>query len=205
MEMKVETYDMLETIENQACGIDDQSKELIKELNLEGQESLLNDSGERQPYQILSEQQGFICNTLFPVFTRLDRYSIGPIPYRVLKEAKVAKDHFKYLYVLHEAPLVIKDPVLIGSKSELYDWNKARNRYEGCSLIARWGEALESWEDMYGKAVKVFFKEQSEALTAIRYDIEKAIEMMKSNIMPTNKSFNIYNLKKTLPFASDDV
>lgn len=198
--MIVETYDMLETMENQIAEIDDESNLLIDELNLSGQKGLRNVSGERRPYNLLTEQQLFVCGNLFPECSTISSYSAGPIPYRVLKEIKTAIEHFKFLYIIYETPAIVKDPVLIGSNSEVYGWNKGADKYRGCSLIARWGEALAPWEELFKQAKDSLTKRTHEMLVSMKTEIERAIKLSGEGIAPTNSQFNMASIQQLMPY-----
>jgi hypothetical protein len=159
MAVMVETYDMLELDINLEVESDPEAVAIIEEMGLTGQQDLVNDTGGRQPYNRLTADQLIICATLFPSRARLSDYKEGPIPYRVLKEAQVAKKHFKFLYVFYDTPAEIKDPVLVGAHSEIYSWSDNPTRdYAEAHLIARWGDALESWGDLMAKATKRRFE-----------------------------------------------
>lgn len=201
-EMKVEIYDMLESTELAVMDIDDDSKTLIEELGLVGQKTLLSpQTGNIRPYNLLTKDQQFICMQLFPICSELKNYSDGPIPYRVLKEAAAAKEHFKYLYVLHEAPMQVKDPVLVGANDSMWGKPSAYDMQK-LSLVARWGTALESWETLHEMAVAKFIKKAQNDFAALENTVKSALAMLKQGIVPTNTDYNIDTITGAMPFKS---
>ena len=156
MSVLVEIYDVRELDINLEYEPNGESLDIISEMNLTGQLQLVNKEGDRTPYAQLTEDQLTVAVHLFPKFSLLQDYKHGPIPYRVLKEAKFAREHFEYLYILHDTPAEVKDPILVGSHSQFYTWREsARPDYQSSFLIARWGDALEDWSVLLKKALRV--------------------------------------------------
>ncbi len=204
--MQVEIFDMLELDENLNYEPDAESVALIEELGLSGQKEMVNDEGKREPYQKLTADQAMIFSTLFPSFCKIDEYSEGPIPYRVLKEAKQAREHFKYLYVLYDTPAEIKDPVLVGCNQEmyLYSHNNIEGVYSKSSLIARWGDALESFDVLKERALAIREKvsiHKFEEMMAYFEGIKKGI---KDGNIKTNFHLNLKKIvEEVLPGKTD--
>lgn len=197
--MQVETYDMLEKVDLEMNQVDDESKQLIEALNLEGQKSLVNkETGNIRPYNLLTKEQQYVCKHLFPEATDLNKYDIGPIPYRVLKEAVVAKEHFTNLYILHEAPMIIRDPVLVGVNCSIY--KLSNYDLERMSLIARWGEALEPWDDMLKRAKSKAIEAAKIELRKIQIKIAQGLEYLANDIAPDNKNYNHEAILQHLPY-----
>jgi hypothetical protein len=202
--MDIEIYDMLEKTEMDVAGIDDDSKHLIEALNLDGQRELLNpDKTTIRPYNNITKDQQFICSVLFPECTSLNKYNAGPIPYRILKEAAAAKEHCGYLYILHESSIQVKDPVLVGSSDEIYG-NKISHDYQWrkISLIARWGTALDSWETLYEKAVKLFNMTSLNSFRSLKEQVEIAISLLEQGVRPTNSQFDFEAISKAMPYSA---
>jgi hypothetical protein len=202
--MDVEIYDMLEKTELGLAEIDDDSKHLIEALDLDGQKQLLNpEKTSIRPYNLITREQQFVCSVLFPECTAIKEYNTGPIPYRILKEAAAAKEHCGYLYILHEAPSYVHDPVLVGSSDSFYG-NRITHDFQWrkISLIARWGTALESWETLYEKAVKTFNATSLNSFKALRAQVEIAISMLEQGVKPTNPAFNFEAISKAMPYSA---
>jgi len=151
--MEVELYDVLEMGVDLEKEPDLESIALITELDLKGQLTQVNDNNERLPYQMITMEQNVIMSALFGSFQKISDYDKGPIPYRVLKEAKVAKEHFKHLYIVFDTPAEDKDPILLGVNDEFQTWKGKEEVYKNSFLIARWGEALEDWGVLMKKAL----------------------------------------------------
>lgn len=124
---------------------------LIEELGLKQQ---LSDSGKRQAYPSPTADQAFVLLTVFPTATKLEDYDAGVIPLRVLKEIRSYKaEHPNHqLFVRHSPPSEIRDPVLLAYSGEHHwMWNQASSGKD-YRMIARWGDGLESWENLGKKA-----------------------------------------------------
>jgi hypothetical protein len=201
MEMQVEIYDMLESTELELCEITDDSKHLIEVLQLDGQKGLITgDNKTVQPYNKLTKDQQFICSVLFPKCTDIKNYHEGPIPYRVLKEAAAAKEHFQFLYILHEAPIYIKDPVLVGSTDSIYGDITHAFQWRYLSLIARWGTALDSWENLLEKASQQFIKTQIQNFNCLKQHVDNSLQLLQQGIKPTNEAFSYDGIVNLLPY-----
>lgn len=169
--MKVETYEIEEINASDASKMaaDSEAIELIEKLDLAGQRSLINkESGSRIPYREMTALEGFVFGLLFPNQTKLKDYSHGIIPVRVLQIAAYARELnlFKKLAVWHPAPGVC-DPLLCGFKqSGDYEWNGT------WFLLARWGDALESFEQLTAKARDIWVSKTKNELTRYRRAID---------------------------------
>lgn len=146
--MNVETYEVEET--KNELGImaaDAEAQELIEKLGLSGQNSLLNqETCTRFPYRKMTKAERLVFALLFPERESLASYKDSIIPIRVLQVAAFVKD-FKGapchdLKVWH-CGSAKEDPLLVGHTSE----------YGGeFYLLARWGDALPSFDDLAEKA-----------------------------------------------------
>lgn len=167
--MQVETYEVL-SIDVDANGnvinetVSEEALALIETLGLEGQQELVarqpvgygHEEVERRiPYRQTTAEEKAIFATLFPVKTSLHRYKGDAIPLRVLQVAAHAKELEFELYVLHPATNVrVNDPVLVGERSVK---SSAENGFTGKEqyLLARWGDALESLDELRKKALPI--------------------------------------------------
>lgn len=168
--MQVETYEVEEINSSEAATMaaDAEAMELIEKLGLSGQKALSNpETCTRQPYRLLTTLETNTCSVLFPEHTRLENYAQGPIPLRVLQVAAHAKETglFKHLEVWHPANPYDKDPVLIGIATDPrphWDWNSVP------FLLARWGDALQSWDELAEKARKIWIVRMEAKLKALQ-------------------------------------
>lgn len=180
--MQVEIYDEREldpaTLQQEP---DHEALALIEELGLTRQ---TNDSGARIAYPVPTADQGFVMETLFAKATKLELYDAGCIPLRVLKEIRSYRaenpDHL--LVVRHCTPAEVKDPVLLAftetSEPKYRDYHALAEspQWPNFRLIARWGDALESWDKLMVKASELATAAYDEALVSImgRIDAERA-------------------------------
>lgn len=147
--MKVETYEV-EEISNElgVMAADAEAAELIEKLGLDGQRSLLHtETCTRFPYRKMSPVELKVFSSLFPVRQKLEEYRAGIVPIRVLQVAAFCKENAPDdmkggLHVWHTG-VAKEDPILVGHTSgyggEFY-------------LLARWGEALATMDEMMTKA-----------------------------------------------------
>ncbi len=180
--MQVEIYDEREldpeTLKQEP---DHEALELIEELGLTRQ---VNTSGSRLAYPIPSADQGFVMSALFPTATLLDVYDAGAIPLRVLKEIRSYRaenpDHL--LVVRHSPPAEVKDPVLL-AYTKRHDSNReyyARSEgWPDFRMVARWGDALESWNKLLIKAKEIATENFRQAVINMQAECDTALAKIK--------------------------
>lgn len=153
--MKVETYEIEETdSEAGVLAADSESYELIEKLNLVGQLSLTDTKTvTRFPYRKMTKQEGLVYGVLCPVKSKIEQYSDGLIPVRVLQVAAHACDlgFCDRLEIWHPESADIKDPVLVGIKSVKGMFGHDTERW----ILARWGEELEDISTLAILAAKI--------------------------------------------------
>jgi len=158
--MLVETYETPEVDEHGTPECEAEAVELIEQLGLEGQLSLIkpdeNGGVQRVPYPKMTKEQRTVLEAIFPKKTRLEDYKDQSIPLRVLQVAAHAKDLFEKLYVWHPENADEKDPYLIATNG--------RETY----ILARWGEELKPFNEMAEKAAAVLKGKRLEVLNKIK-------------------------------------
>lgn len=151
--MNVETFEVEEIqgeLGNMAA--DSEAAEIISKLGLNGQAGYLNqESCTRFPYRLMTPAEHTVYSLVFPVREKLEAYSAGIIPLRVLQVAawvreNPAQDMKAGIYVWHTG-VAKEDPVLVGHTA-----NYGGQFY----LLARWGDALPSWEELTAKAKRIW-------------------------------------------------
>lgn len=153
--MDVEIYDERETTV-EGPEVDAEALALIEELGLTAQ----IEEGERITYPTVTESQSMVLMALFPQLTRVDRYDAGAIPLRVLKEIRsfMAEHPGTPLYVCHQPPAQVSDPVLVAYSGHVYGENTEslfRFGDKPPRLVARWGDALKPWDELHREAMQV--------------------------------------------------
>lgn len=147
--VQIEIYDQRELTEDGEAQVDTEAIKLIEDLGLEGQQALVNPSMETVcRYNKLTREQAFTIRMLFSAHALVKDYNQGPIPVRVLKEIRFAKDHFKDLYILFAPPAEVIDPILVGFNGSYFAGSIGES-----SLIARWGDALKPWSELFNFAM----------------------------------------------------
>jgi len=153
--MLVETYECQETAA-EPIEASEEAKQLIEQLGLEGQQSLLmpsenNLTAKRTPYPQATTEQIFVFRVLCPQQYALKSYNRTPIPLRVLQIAAHATglEYFKEVVVWDATSAAEKDPVLVGVRQ-----NAQRTWQDDFYLLARWGEELESWPALLKRAIE---------------------------------------------------
>lgn len=144
--VQVETFEMQEAAEN----MDDcaEVRELIAKLDLSGQRGLMEGAKGLNPYRKITQEEQWVYKTLFAQETNVVDYASGPMPLRVMQVLSHAKDlDFFTKFVVWHPQDVKKDPILLGFvQDKKYTW---QGEY---FLLARWGEALESFDILRKKA-----------------------------------------------------
>lgn len=170
--MLVETYETPEVDEHGTPECEAEAVELIEQLGLEGQLSLVKPDGDgelkRLPYPKMTKEQRVVLRAIFPKETHIAKYKDQTIPLRVLQIASHAKDLFDDIYVWHPENADVKDPYLIakngGSLSgEFY-------------LLARWGEELKPWNELVEKAASILRGKRMALLNRMKSAIQADIE-----------------------------
>jgi hypothetical protein len=151
MNMQVETYEIEETnSESGMMAADAEAIELAESLGLKGQRQLSNpETLTRIPYPKLTAIQRLVFETLFPHKSPVEEYGEGIIPLRVLQVIAYCRQNnlYRRIEVWHPEPGK-RDPVLIGTQREhSYSWSNGED-----FLLARWGDALETFEALVEKA-----------------------------------------------------
>ncbi len=141
--MLIETYEVGEVDSNGSSEQEPEALRLIEELGLEGQKSLLCKTDEgtlRVPYEKMTREQLIVYTSIFPEHSRIERYSAGPIPVRILQVIAHGKELFERLEIWGPQ-VTMPDPILVGIlKNEHY-------------LLARWGNALAPFAELKEKAI----------------------------------------------------
>lgn len=158
--MKVETYEAISIDEQDGRVVNEEVSEealaLIESLDLGGQRALIQKrivAGEeiqtRNPYRLITTEELAIFGALMPNREKIEDYDGGPVPLRVLQVAAHCKtaDLFTKIEVWCPAP-GRDDPVLIGYAAR----TKESWRGEQMFLLARWGEELQSLDELRVKA-----------------------------------------------------
>lgn len=202
--VEVEIYDMREMTADMAPEMDAEAIAALEALSdsgleLSGQIEMIHGtdtSATRNHYDQMTAAQAFVARNLFPTVTLVDRYDAGPIPVRVLKEIAFAKDHFAFLYVLHRPPAEITDPILVGTDSKVWDRITDGDKPR---LIARWGDALAPWTDLYAQAMTRYRESLKRQISAVLRRLQLQLDML-DECDPENLSADISPYPHMWPF-----
>jgi hypothetical protein len=172
--MEIETFEVSEDADTGKTvrETDDAALALIDSLGLKGQQKLVmaRDDGvkARIPYREMTAQEFAVYSEVFSSHTRIADYEAGPIPLRVLQVAAHAKEFFPHIQVWHRA-VADKDPLLVGRQGE-YD--------RKIFLLARWGDALVSFQSLVTEARRVLRMKWEERMA----DVESSLSDFRKNI-----------------------
>lgn len=144
--MEIETYEAIEP-ENaeHAPEVESEALELIEELGLEGQRKRITGDGEgaeRNPFKRMTVREVRTYEALMGEKTPIMEFDEETIPVRVLHTVKRAWEHFEVIEVWHQT-YEVKDPIVVGEDAEGDQF-----------LIARWGEGLIPFNELYDRAVE---------------------------------------------------
>lgn len=172
--MQVETYEEKETVQDDeiaAAMMEGEAAMLIESLELEGQKKLFTSSNGAMaphPYRAMTKEEAAVFGILFPNITEATAYSDGPMPLRILQVIShvksLAREDMAFIGVMHPEKFV-DDPVLFAQKTH---WSGTRY------ILARWGKALEPFEDLKKKA----FQKATEATASKLRNIQRQIQML---------------------------
>jgi len=138
----------------------DEWKEIIEELNLDGQKSLLgSDDKSPIPFMYLKTQSKIILEILCPMRIEVEKYSKSPIPIEILGLIKLSEREGYFMKIEIWYDDVNPDPVCIGISEK----EKGENRYY---LLGRWGAEKLDWTNLYNNAKERLIRYYEEKLTA---------------------------------------
>lgn len=163
--MQVETFEQTECSSiGEEKPHDEKALKLIDDLGLRGQKELTAHDGiTRIPYRSMNAIEERVYEILFPQRTEVEEYSASMIPVRVLQVLAHAKalDCYRRIEVWSEESQPT-DPLLVGVRvNPRESWRSDRH------ILARWGDALEPFDVLYNKALKLAGRRMSsEALIA---------------------------------------
>ncbi len=178
MAMQVESFEVTE-VNEYGAEFEQEQIALIDQLGLDGQKKLISRPDEDSalslcPYRKVTKEEHFVYTTLFPVIERLERYSSGPIPTRVLQIAAHAKTCVPGVLMVWRAENAKEDPILT-CHPEAYDFY-SKDAY----ILARWGDCLAPFEELTQKAIKVASEKAISALNEIKLNIERDITLLRA-------------------------
>jgi hypothetical protein len=170
--MKIQTYEIEETSSEIATlAADGEAMQIIDSLNLVGQLGLTNkETDTRFPYRKMTKAEREVFGVICPYKTRIENYSDGLIPVRVLQVAAhaAATQHCDWLEIWHPESSDIKDPFLVGRIG-----SKQSNGYtDSFYLLARWGEELLPFEQMEAIAQKIKARQLVAKLKGILAEVQ---------------------------------
>lgn len=132
--MQVETYEATEVYDGENENREEAAK-LADKLGLQGQARYLGtEEKSENPYRKMTREEWEVYNALCPRSCKIQEYSDGPIPLRILQVAAHATDLFDKIMVLYPQSADIDDPVLFGLNGNEYSGERF--------LLARWGNCL---------------------------------------------------------------
>lgn len=173
--MKVETYETAvfsEKPENLA--LQGEILQLIEDLNLEGQKELAHSASDTKglcPYRKMTAREVKVFKLCFPRETKLTEYKECLIPLRILQVASHAKEWFPKILVWHPEP-GLPDPILVGYEKASWDGEPF--------LLARWGEALDTFEILCEKAKKLAISKLTVSMCKAETELASAKQLFSS-------------------------
>jgi len=167
--MVIETYE-IEGLDSEAPEITDENRKMAEELGLTGQLGILGTNEEPNdaiPYRAMTDVEYCVYKAVMPMMTKVTEYKRDVMPIRILQVVAHALelDCFDEVQVWYPKLAEIKDPVLVGRVGE-NEWSD-RTYY----LMARWGEALESFEELSKLAAKILRTQYDTKVAEVRSGI----------------------------------
>lgn len=182
--MEVETYEV-EEVAAATVEQNEEAKALVEQLGLEGQAKLYapKDDGESPsafPYRKMTKQERWVYELILPSKTSLGSYADQAIPLRVLQVAahvsKLVEGRSDCtLQVWHPRNADYKDPLLVLREGSEYGKN---THY----ILARWGDELEEFGVLVGKAKAIYRTKVLSTLMEEREKIEGWIKSLDAKV-----------------------
>lgn len=171
--MQVETFEQTEVAGGKLE--DENSPEalaLIESLGLKGQQKMMkkNEEGDtiRSPYRLMTVREKRVYQTLFPKTVDVEDYRDSMVPLRVLQVIAHAQKLGIFgridVWCENDKP---RDPVLVGVMKEGHE--------EHHHILARWGDALESFEVLVKRAKDKLLEEFGTNALKKKMEAEQAL------------------------------
>lgn len=172
--MQVETFEQNEVVGGK---IEDENSpeafELIESLGLTGQRQMMGKKEEgvsvRCPYRAMTIRERRVYEAVFPKHVKLKEYQDSMIPLRILQVAAHANelDVYERLEVWCENSQP-KDPILVGIV-------KKGESSEVMHILARWGDALESFSVTVDRAKAMLTEKYRTEATKKKLEMEQIL------------------------------
>lgn len=175
MQMQVETFEQTEiTAEGQEQAHDEEAIRLINDMELAGQKNLTVANITRCPYREMTINEQRVYETLYPQKSLLSEYRASMIPLRVLQVAAHAKSLGTYSFIqVWSERTRPTDPILVGLIGSEYS-PKATH------ILARWGEALAPFKELYEKALEMQTQSFRVKLLKLKAQVEQHLAAPES-------------------------
>lgn len=175
--MLVETYEQTE-VSSMTPDECEGGLALVKKLGLSKQDVFYAADRRAVPWLEITPEQKMVYGLLCPVAQPLPEYDAGPVPVRVLEVAERALESGFFtaacpLKVWRPESLsdIRLDPFLVGYRQDkTLDWRQFEYP------LARWGDALDTWDVMLKKAKEI----ARVKLLAVRAEIDRDIEALSN-------------------------
>lgn len=150
--MEIQTFEIEESVDGTTPECEAGAIELIEKLELKGQKSLVCKDGEKRfPYPEMTRQELHVYGAIFPAHTKVEEYSAGIIPIRVLQVVSHAKGYCDAIEVWHKS-VRDPDPLLVGQvDAKSPHGHPIRKSY----MLARWGDALKQFSELVVEAREI--------------------------------------------------
>lgn len=121
----------------------------LDELGLEGQKQFIQDcEGSVIPFVLMTKSEYRVWSEFAPTKVPLEEFKAGIIPQQILEILVPTKKncYFDQIQIWTEAVPTAVDPLVVGVKKDgIKDGWRTRDAH---FLVARWGQALKSYEDV---------------------------------------------------------
>jgi len=185
---QVETFEVEDASVSEATTLatDAAALELIEQLGLAGQKSLVNgETITRLPYRAMEAREALVYRALCDATAKVEDYNAEAIPLRVLQVIAHARDTNLFdggLQVWYPKIHKVDDPVLVGIKREKhisgsYSWNS-----DVYYLLARWGKNLQPLEQLEALATNLARKTRLAKLTEMSIRVKQALEETQESL-----------------------
>lgn len=132
----------------------DEWKAKVSELNLEGQQKLVNGGNSNPiPFLRITKGEQRVYEELCPLRTDVHKYSNSTIPLRVLSLIALAQKEQYFDVIEIWDNTAAPDPVAVGIKGTTYSGD--------VYLIARWGDELRSFAELKAIAMKQWIEKKT--------------------------------------------
>lgn len=163
----------------------DRWNELVAELKLTGQGTLLKEGKSPIPFMVINTATKSIIETLCPAASEISEYNRTPIPVEILDLVALSRKEGYFNEIIVRFDERTPDPFVIGrvGRYEPVSWSTKPYFYVATEyLIGKWGDVKRSFDELKEMAIKRYTAERKVQLREELKRTQRQIEDIDSEV-----------------------